>query len=414
MVVALTVGAASVLGAQDTTKVSPDSMAARLERAEDAIKLLQQQLAAQAQSGVQSRSRMSLEFNGRVLVTGFSNSRRVNNVDVPLFVRPDTANGLPQGGSGMAIRQTAIGLAVSAPDVLGGAFRGDLDVDFFGGQQPSSGGRTFPLLRLRTARAAVQWTHGELLIGQEAPLVAGVNPLSLASIGTPGFVGAGNLWLWLPQLRLGLESAGTVRFGVQGAMLAPTSGDAASAFDTDNDVAERSRRPFFEGRASLRWGRDETLGEIGVGVHRGWFATKGDSTLESTLTAVDALLPIAPWLDVRGEWYTGTAARALGGGGIGQGFAPNGALVRSTGGWGQLNLRLGKHTVLGAGAGYDDPDDSDLGAGARLRNSASELHLHWRPAGPLLFGLEFRRIETTYSLGKLVNDHLNLAMGFEF
>lgn len=129
--------------AQDTSKVSKDSVAARLERAEEAIRLLQQQLAAQAESGVQTKSRLSLEFSGRVLVTGFSNSRRVNNVDDPLFARPDTNNGLPQGGAGMAIRQTTLGLAVTSPKVLGGSFRGDLDVDFFGGQQPSTGGRTF-------------------------------------------------------------------------------------------------------------------------------------------------------------------------------------------------------------------------------------------------------------------------------
>jgi hypothetical protein len=405
---------ATFLGAQDTSRVSRDSLAARLERAEETLRLLQQQVAAQAQSGVQTRSRMSLEFNGRVLVTGFSNSGRVNNVDVPLFVRPDTASGLPQGGLGMAIRQTTLGLSVTAPDVGSGTFRGDVDVDFFGGQQPSSGGRTFPLLRLRIARARIDWPNGELMIGQDAPLVAGVNPLSLASIGTPGFTTAGNLWLWLPQLRVGLVSSGDLRVGVQAAVLAPASGDPAAAFDTDNDVAERSRRPFFEGRTFLRWGSDELMGEIGVGVHRGWFATKGDSVLSSTITTVDAMLPLSRWLELRGEFYTGTAARALGGGGIGQGFAPSGALVRSSGGWGQANLRLGSRLVIGAGGGFDDPEDGDLAPTGRLRNAASEAHLHWRPAGPLVFGLEFRRIETMYAAGKLVNDHLNVAMGFEF
>ena len=115
----------------DSVKVRQDSVAARLERAEDAIKLLQQQLAGQAQSAVKTRSRLSLEFHGLVLVTGFSNTRRVNNVDDPQFVRPDTANGLPQGGAGLAIRQTSVGLAVTDPEVLGGRFTGDLDVDIF-------------------------------------------------------------------------------------------------------------------------------------------------------------------------------------------------------------------------------------------------------------------------------------------
>ena len=127
------------LGAQDSSrtradsaKARQDSIAARLERAEDAIKLLQQQLAGQAQTAVKTRSRSSLEFHGLILATGFSNSRRVNNVDDPQFVRPDTANGLPQGGAGIGIRQTSIGLVVTDPEVLGGRFTGDLEVDFFG------------------------------------------------------------------------------------------------------------------------------------------------------------------------------------------------------------------------------------------------------------------------------------------
>ena len=403
-----------VLRAQDSTKAKTDSLAARLERAEEAIKLLQEQLAAEAQSSVKTRSRISLEFNGRVLVTAFSNSRRVNNVDVPLFVRPDSAIGLPQGGAGMAIRQTQLGFAVSADRVLGGAFRGDLDVDFFGGQQPSSGGRTFPLLRLRTARAQVTWKYGELLIGQESPLVSGVNPVSLASIGTPGFVGAGNLWIWLPQIRAGVETGGPVSFGVQGAVLAPTSGDPQSLFDTDNDLAERSKRPFLEGRVHLKWGSDDLAGDIGVGIHRGWFATKGDSLLVSDAFMVDARIPLARWLELRGEGYDGKGMRSLGGGAIGQAFGVNGALVRSRGAWGQINLKPSSRVVVGAGYGFDDPRAEDLLPGARLKNTAMEGHVHIRPAGPLVIGLEYRRLETSYAVGKLANDHLNLAFGFEF
>ena len=400
--------------AQDTTKAGRDSVAARLERAEEAIKLLQQQLAAQAQTVVQTRSRMSLEFSGRVLVTGFSNSARVNNVDVPLFVRPDTASGLPQGGSGLAIRQTTLSMAVTAPGVMGGSFRGDVDVDFFGGQQASSGGRTFPLLRLRTARGVVTWPYGEMLIGQESPLISGVNPVSLASVGTPGFVTAGNLWIWLPQFRVGLHSTGDVRFGMQAAILAPSSGDPATAFDTDNDVAERTRRPFLEGRAHLSWGEEESAGEIGVGMHRGWFATKGDSTLEATIFAVDARVPFSKFVEVRGEWFSGRGARALGGGGIGQLFGNGGIPIRSTGAWGQLNLKPTARVVVGAGSGYDNPDILDLLPGARQRNTATEVHVHLRPAGPFVLGAEWRRLTTTYSAGKLLNDHVNLSFGFEF
>jgi hypothetical protein len=413
VVLSLTLGARPLTG-QDSTKTKADSLAARLERAEEAIKLLQQELAAEAQSTPKTRSRMSLEFNGRVLVTAFSNSRRVNNVDDPLFVRPDSASGLPQGGGGMSIRQTQLGLAVSADEVFGGAFHGDLDVDFFGGQQPSGGGRTFPLLRLRIARAQIAWKHGEFLIGQESPLVSGLNPVSLASIGIPGFVGAGNLWLWLPQVRAGLETGGAVSLGVQGAMLAPSSGDPQGLFETDNDIAERSKRPFFEGRLHVKWGSDDLAGDIGVGVHHGWFASKGDSLLVSDAYTIDARIPLARWLELRGEGYDGKGMRSLGAGAVGQLFGVNGAVIRSRGAWGQLNVKPTSRVVIGGGFGFDDPRDGDLLPGSRLKNTAVEGHLHIRPAGPLVIGFEYRRLETTYSIGKLANDHLNIAFGFEF
>jgi hypothetical protein len=402
--------------AQDTSRVKPDSIAARLDRAEEQIKLLQQELADQAATQVTTRSRMSLEFTGRVLVTGFSNSRRVNNVDDPQFVKPDTASGLPQGGAGMAIRQTSLGLAVTAPQVFGGSFRGDLDVDFYGGQQPSSGGRTFPLLRLRTARAMVKWTHGELMIGQDAPLIASGNPTSLAALGTPDFAAAGNLWLWLPQVRAGLETGGPVSVGIQGAVLAPTSGDPANVFDTDDDVAEHSSRPYLQGRVHVRWGTDEMASDIGVGVHQGWLATKGDSLLTSSALAMDMKLPLTSWLDVRGEAYSGQALKGLGGGGIGQGTGANGVPVHDMGGWAQVNFKPSSRLLFGAGYGMDDPRDSDLMgvAGARLKNVAREVHMHVRPGGPFVFGVEYRRLETTYTTGVLANDHVNLSAGIEF
>lgn len=398
----------------DSAKATADSLAARLERAEEAIRLLQQQVADQASHGVQTRSRMSLEFNGLVLVTGFSNSRRVNNVDLPVFVLPDTNNGLPQSGAGLAIRQTRLGLAVTAPDVLGAKFEGDLDVDFFGGQQPSNGGRTFPLLRLRTTRLQLTWKNGDLMIGQETPLISDLNPVSLAAIGSPEFSAAGNLWLWLPQIRAGVHTSGPIRWGVQGAVLAPTAGDALGLFGTDNDQAEKSSRPFLEGRAHVAWGEDEMTGEIGVGTHYGWFATKGDSLLVSRAVAVDAKIPFSSWLELRGEAFTGQALKGLGGGGVGQGFGVNAAPVHTTGGWAQVNVKPNAKVLFGAGYGYDDPRDSDLLPNGRLKNATAELHLHYRPVQPLVIGLGYRRLATTYSSGTLTNDHWNLALGFEF
>lgn len=402
----MTVAAATGAAAQTT---STDSVVERLRRAEAAISALQTELAEQAGTSVRSRSGMRMEVNGRVMIAGFGNSRRVNNVDNPQFVRPDTTPGVPARGAGMAIRQTRLGIALQDDRVLGGAFTGDVDVDFYGGQLPSGGGRTFPLLRLRTARAIVRWRRAHVLIGQESPLVSALNPMTPTAIGTPAFAGAGNLWLWLPQVRAGIESSGDVRLGVDAAVLAPTSGDPAGSFDTEYDAAERSGRPYLQGRVHVAWMRGDVRGEIGCGVHRGWLVP-GSVRVVSGAFACDALVPLAAAAEVRGEFFSGQAVRGLGGGGIGQNFTPANTPLRGTGGWAQLNVRPTVLMHLGAGCGVDHPETLAV----RRRNDACATYALLRPAGPLFAGAEWRRLRTTYASGRYVNDHVTFAAGFEF
>jgi hypothetical protein len=317
---------------------------------------------------------------------------------------------------------------ISVPNVLGGSFTGDLEMDFFGGQMPSGGGRTFPLVRLRTARGIVRWSHGEWLLGQETVLISPQNPVSVASFGFPGFSGAGNLWLWLPQVRGTIEAGSGVRFALQGAVLAPTAGQPVGFFDTDADSAEQSRTPFVQGRARLSWGADETRGEIGVGAHEGKVisthvvAPAGLTPRRFTSKAfsVDFLIPITRLIDLRGEGYAGKAIRGLGTGAIGQGvgsdLAPNGLVaVRTRAGWVQLNLHPATGMTVGSGYGRDDPEDRDLPPDGRRKNMTVEGHLVWRFAGPLLAGAEWRQTTTRYRTDfSDTNHHLNLALGFVF
>ncbi len=398
----------------DSTRTALDSLGARLERAEETIELLRQQLAAQGESAVKTKSGLSLELNGRILLSVFANTRRTNNSDVPTTVRPDSASGAANGGGGIEIRQTTLGLAVTSPSVLGASFLGDLDVDFFGGQLSTFGGRTMPLIRLRTARAVLTWPHAELLVGQEQPLVSNLNPVSLAGVGTPDFTAAGNLWYWMPQVRVTIERPGPVRVALQGAVIAPMTGEPVGSFDTEFDAAERTRRPYLEGRLRFRWGAMEAPAEIGLGVHQGWLAPVRDSLLENRALTFDALIPIGPRAEFRGEAFSGRGMRVLGGGQVAQLYGKGGVVVRGSGGWGQLNLKPFSRLLVGAGGGFDDPRDADLPATGRLKNVTSELHAIAHPGGPLVLSLEWRRTTTTYTTRSWTNDHLNLGVGVEF
>lgn len=356
-------------------------------------------------------AKRTVEFTGLVLVNGFFTNARVNNVDVPQFV--DTLP--PAGGAGGTIRQTRLGVFVTDPDVLRGSFSGEVDVDFYGGQQPSTGGRTFPVLRLRRAVGMVSWAHAQLLFGQESPLVAERSPHSLASVGFPDFAGAGNLWLWLPQFRVTVEQGYTLRLAEQIAVLAPTAGTVQGLFNTQPDSAERSRRPYLQARVRLGWGPTDDPSEIAIGGHLGWLAA-ADSFFQSRALTADTRVKLGP-VEILGEAFTGKALAGLGGGGIGQNFGPTGAAVRTKGGWGQLNVRPKPEVMLGGGCGLDDPDDRDLSSTPadpqpRLKNFVCEGHVEVRPRGPLVFGFEFRRLETTYPSGKFTANHLNLAAGY--
>jgi len=358
-------------------------------------------------------AKRSVEVTGLVLVNGFFTNARVNNSDVPQFV--DSL--APASAVGGTIRQTRLGLLVTDPDVLHGSFSGEVDVDFFGGQQPSSGGRTFPLLRLRRAVGIVAWAHAQLLFGQESPLVAERSPRSLASVGFPDFAAAGNLWLWLPQFRATLEQGYTLRLAEQVAVLAPTSGTAQGLFNTQPDSAERSRRPYLQARVRLAWGPTDDPSEIAIGGHLGWLAS-ADTLFQSRAVTADARFKVGP-VELLAEAFSGKALAGLGGGGIGQSIGPTGVEVRTKGGWGQLNVRPRRELMVGGGCGIDDPDDGDLSDAlgnprGRLKNFVCEGHVDLRPRGPLVFGVEFRRLETTYPTGKFTANHFNLAAGYRF
>lgn len=398
--------------AQTPTREELDSLTFRLEDAEAMIAVLRQQMGAAAESGVRTRSRAAFEFNGRILMNVFSNSKETNNSDVPMY-RKQVPDGSPKGGTAMTIRQTTLGGAVNVQDVLGGTFIGDIDVDFFGGQMPSAGGRTFPLMRLRTARAIVDWGTSQLLIGQEQPLVAGLNPVSLASVGAPNFSYAGNLWFWIPQIRYGVRTDGRIRLGAQAAALAPMSAEPQGAFDTGIDVAERTNMPFVQGRVHVGWGDPARGAEVGFGYHMGKINDTTQTAQNSTAITADFKVPIGERFEVLGEAFSGQLLAGLGGGAIGQNFGADSVTpVRSIGGWVQFNAKLTPRLLVGAGYGFDDPNDDDVPM--LLKNATQEVHLHWRPSGPLVFGLEYRSTLTQYDATNYSNTHINLAFGFEF
>src|SRR5688500_8515653 len=167
-------------------------------------------------------------------------------------------------------------------------------------------------------------------------------------------------------------------------------------------------RPYLQARLFTAGGETDR-GEIGCGVHQGWLVptTERESAFA---VACDVVAPLASWLDLRGEWFQGEALRGLGGGGIGQNVSPANDPLRTSGGWGQVNLRASSLFTVGAGCGADHPDPS----AARRRNDVCAGYAMLRPEGPVFVGLEYRWMRTEFAAGRYVNDYVTLGTGFEF
>src|SRR5260370_7151238 len=55
---------------------------------------------------------------------------------------------------------------------------------------------------MQTASLRMDWQHTSVVAGQDSLFVSPLSPTSFASLATPAFAFAGNLWGWTPQLRV--------------------------------------------------------------------------------------------------------------------------------------------------------------------------------------------------------------------
>lgn len=413
-----------------TASTSVDSLAARLERAEAALALLRQQLAVEATSTVRTRSRLQADLTARLLMNGFRSTGTLNSIDVPTYVER-TTRPRRERAVGMTVRQTRVGLSLSVDSVIGAALTADAELDFFaGGSAAAAEGYQFPEPRLRTATIALRWSRTEIMAGSETPLISDLTPITLASVGEPGFAGAGNLWNWMPQVRVSQEVGGLdvgnarLSMALQGALLDPQTSFGADSSRSYVNAGARSGRPYVQGRARFRWmdathdanAGDEPRAELGIGVHRGWWRT-GYSTTTSHATAADLRVSLPRGLELRGEAFHGRALAGLGGAAVEQTLgqptaaSPTGVVLGDRGGWVQVNWKATPTTMAGVGCGTDRVTLADRPA--RERNDVCAVHGLWRPIQPLVFGLEYRTLRTWYAGRPVSGRHVNFSIGVE-
>src|SRR5262249_21398622 len=294
---------------------------------------------------------------------------------------------------------------------------------FFGGTNTPTNNS----MRLRTADFTLDWQTRSLTIAQDKAIIATREPTSLAQVGIAPLTGAGNLWLWEPQIRfeqrLRMSELAGLNARIGFVQTSETSAAVPAAFAS---TLERYR-PALEGRFEFFGQLGETRRiEIAPGFHFSTTHVAGGS-VPSRVFSIDWLIqPVRP-VQLTGFFYSGENIALFGTGGIRQGFSiigPRNILpVRSRGGWAQLKLIATDRLSFNLMAGQQDDNDFDaragLGAGGPGggigKNQAYGANFFYKLAPNVIMSFETLQTRTRYLLlGKRLINHYDLAFAYLF
>jgi hypothetical protein len=377
---------------------------------EERVGIAERRLEELAQTKVQSSQRLPVTLTGMVLFNAFLNSQANGGQQDPLQASPAGRT----SDSGASLSQSIIGLTFQGPHIFGnGQVSGDMHLDLWGGSSSSLN----HLVRLRVATIRVDWKNQSLVIGQDKPIISPRDPSSLAQVAFSPLTGAGNPWLWQPQVRFEQRFAWGDNMGLRAqAGVYQTSEPAASA-GPEYLASLSPDRPALEGRFQF-W---SNLGhgariEIAPGFHVNETHVAGVS-VPSRLFSVDWMIQPAPKLQWTGMFFTGQNAAGIGA--LRQGFTIfNGGDVRAvgtTGGWTQLSYFATNRITFNVYGGQESNPAIDLLRGEITRNFAYAGNVVYHLGTNILLGGEASQVRTGYlgSMTRFVN-HYDLAMAYLF
>ena len=429
---------AAVSDQVQTSAATPSSAAApleqRIQKLEESTSLLGSKIDEQYQTKVETASKYRARLSGIVLMNAFRNVGASDNLDFPNYAVPPEP-GASQASFGATLRQSEIGVEVFGPTLAGAKSSANVQLDFSGGFASTPNGVDFGIARLQTASVRLDWRHTSVIAGQDSLFISPLSPTSFASLSTPAFAYAGNLWGWTPQIRV------EHRFDVSDRQTVTVAGGIMDNLDWEPPTSqysrtatagERSGQPAYAIRTA--WSRpvfDHPL-SLGVAGYYGRQDWSWDRYVDAWAGMADWQIPIIRRLTLSGEFYRGRGAGGLGAG-IGRAVVFGGdpaygsTSIRgldSAGGWTQLKLQITPKLELNGVLADDDAFTSAIRGFATDannfvtilgRNRGALANVVYRPRSDLLFSAELRRLRSfpVYSDSSVTNQ-LNLAMGILF
>ncbi len=420
--------AAPGLAAGISAPAPPSSLADRVTSLEESSELLSSKLNDQYQTHVEAASKYRVKLSGIVLLNLFSNHGYVENQEVPTWAIPDIPNVSGQT-LGATMRQSEIGLEVYGPHLAGARTSADLQLDFSGGSPNVPNGVNFGLARLRIASLRMDWNNTSIVAGQDNAFFSPLSPTSFASLAVPAFSYAGNLWGWIPQVRLehrfNLSEGENIT--VQGGVMDNVTGELPSNFAPFAQAGESSGQPAYAARVAWTrniFGMPLTVGAAGYYSRQSW---SFDHSVDGWAAMTDWSVPLTRRISLTGEFYRGRAIGGLGGG-VGRSvlFSADSSQLRalnSVGGWSQLKIAATSKLEFNGAFGVDNPFAGDVRGfpvspgfpAPLLQNRSSLVNVVYRPRSDLLFSGEYRHLRTfDIDAGSPTADQVNLMMGILF
>jgi len=368
------------------------------------------------QTKVESSEKFPIRITGMALFNAFSNGRYNNQSDNPTIA--SYAPGQDTGGG--TLRQSTLGLLFDGPYTFaGGRVSGSLYMDFFGGSTASLD----HLVRLRTASIKLDWTNTIVTVGQEKPIISPRDPDSFAQVGVSPLTGAGNLWLWQPQIRVEQRFSLDSNTGLKAQVGVFQTSLFNSTVNADSYAApvvgqpSESSSPGGEARLELwrQWGETGRL-EIAGGFHVNHNHV-GPFALPSNVYSVDWFFRPLSKVEFSGMFFHGRNLAVLGG--LQQGYddLPGGkwTSVVGSGGWAQLRFPVSRRLAFDIYGGQQDDVSADLLTGFIAKNQAYFANVQYRLAPNVIVSLEGGQVRTQYfPVATRLNDHYDLGVAYLF
>jgi hypothetical protein len=424
---------ATDLPASQEMPAGGSSLEERVSSLEDDQHLMNDKIAEQSQTKVESGSKYRVRLSGIILLNSSVTRGSVDNLDFPQIATPPTAPGDSGAFSG-SLRQSQIGIEAFGPDMAGARTSANLKFDFAGGFPQTPNGAALGIVRLRTGTIRLDWENTSIVAGQDSLFFAPLTPTSLASLAIPALSYSGNLWSWTPQIRLehriSLSDGSSLLF--QAGILDSLTGEVPQAGNRIPTVGEQSGQPAYATRIAWTrkaFGRDFTFGLGGYYGRQNWaFGRSVDGWAGTT----DLTVPLGNLFVLTGEFYRGRGVGGLGGG-IGQSLLLSGPIadpgtaiygLDSMGGWVQLKFKPKANFEVNFAYGMDNPFASELRAfpasgifyGSSLsRNQSPLVNFIYRARSDVLFSVEYKRLQT-YTLDSSANNanQIGVSIGYLF